>query len=132
MGETGANLTLDAFDGLTGNLLYSVSLGSSCAGAGGGGMVVDTTSDRLYVVSDSENFLLVVDGGNGTLVGTFNTPQSGGEYNIGLNPATGEVYLTLESSSHSDTGYFVVLSTEGLNRTSQVAPGFLQRGVCVP
>jgi DNA-binding beta-propeller fold protein YncE len=132
MGETGANLTLDAFDGLTGNLLYSASLGSSCAGAGGGGMVVDTTLDRLYVVSDSENFLLVVDGGNGTLVGTFNTPQSGGEYNIGLNPATGEVYLTLESSSHPDTGYFVVLSVEGLDRTSQVAPGFLQRGVCVP
>jgi len=33
MGETGGNLTLDAIDGLTGNLLYSASLGSSCAGA---------------------------------------------------------------------------------------------------
>jgi hypothetical protein len=132
MGETGANLTLDAIDGLTGNLLYSAPLGSSCAGAGGGGVVVDTTSDRLYVVSDSENFLLVVDGGTGALVGTFNTPQSGGEYNIGLNPATQEVYVTLESSSHPDTGYFVVLSGEGLNRTSQVEPGFLQRGICLP
>jgi hypothetical protein len=132
MGETGANLTLDAIDGLTGNLLYSASLGSSCAGAGGGGMVVDTTSDRLYVVSDSENFLLLVDGGTGTLVGTFNTPQSGGEYNIGLNPATDEVYLTLESSPHPNTGYFVVLPGEGLNRISQVEPGFLQRGICLP
>jgi DNA-binding beta-propeller fold protein YncE len=93
-------------------------------------MVVDATSNRLYVVSDSENFLLVIDGGK--LVGTFNTPQSGGEYNIGLNPATQEVYLTLESSSHPNTGYFVVLSGEGLNRISQVEPGFLQRGTCLP
>jgi len=132
MGETGGNLTLDAIDGLTGNILYSASLGSSCAGAGGGGMVVDTTSNRLYVVSDSENFLLVIDGGTGKLVGTLSTPQSGGEYNIGLNPATHEVYLTLESSSHPNTGYFVVLSGEGLNRISQVEPGFLQRGICLP
>jgi len=131
MGEAGGNLTLDAIDGLTGNLLYSASLGSSCAGAGGGGMVVDATSDRLYV-SDSQNFLLVIDGGTGMLVGTFNTPQSGGEYNIALNPATQEVYITLESSSHPNTGYFVVLSGEGLNRISQVEPGFLQRGTCLP
>jgi YVTN family beta-propeller protein len=132
MGEKGANLTLDAIDGLTGNLLYSASLGSSCAGAGGGRMVVDTTSNRLYVVSDRENFLLVIDGGTGKLVGTLNTPQSGGEYNIGLNPATHEVYLTSESSSHPNTGYFVVLSGEGLDRISQVEQGFLQRGACVP
>ena len=132
MGETGGNLTLDAIDGLTGNLLYSASLGSSCAGAGGGVMVVDPTSDRLYVVSDSQNFLLVIDGGTGKLVGTFNAPQSGGEYNMGLNPATDEVYLTLESSSHPNVGYFVALSAEGLNRISQVEPGFLQRGICVP
>jgi YVTN family beta-propeller protein len=132
MGETGGNLTLDAIDGLTGKLLYSASLGSSCAGAGGGGMVVDTTSNRLYVVSDSQNFLLVIDGGAGKLVGTLNIPQSGGEHNVGLNPATHEVYLTLESSSHPNTGYFVVLSGEGLNRISQVEPGFLQRGTCLP
>ncbi len=132
MGETGANLTLDAIDGLTGKLLYSASLGSSCAGAGGGGMVVNPTSDRLYVVSNSQNFLLIIDGGTGTLVGTFNTPQSGGEYNIGLNPATQEVYVTLESASHPNTGYFVALSGEGLNRISQVEPGFLQRGICLP
>ena len=73
--------------------------------------------------------LTSLDGGK--LVGTFNTPQSGGEYNIGLNPATQEVYLTLESSSHPNTGYFVVLSGEGLNRISQVEPGFLQRGTCL-
>ncbi|HVB95976.1 MAG TPA: YncE family protein, partial [Nitrososphaerales archaeon] len=132
MGEMGANLTLDAIDGLTGKLLYSHSLGSSCSGAGGGGMVVDPTSDTLYLVSDSQNFLLVIDGGTGKLLGTFNTPQSGGEYNIGLNPATDEVYLTLESSSRPNTGYFVALSGGGLNRISQVEPGFLQRGICLP
>lgn len=132
MGETGGNLTLNAVDGLSGKLLYSASFGSSCAGAGGGGIVVDPTSDRLYVVSDSENFLLVIDGGTGRLLGAFNTPQSGGEYNIGLNQATHEIYLTLESSSHPNTGYFVSLSGEGLDRISQVEPGFLQRGICVP
>ncbi len=131
MGETGGNLTLDAIDGLTGSLLYSASLGSSCAGAAGGGLAADTASNRLYAVSDGGNFFLVIDGGTGQLVGTFNTPQSGGGYNIGLNPATHEVYLTFESSSHS-SGYFVVLSADGLNRNSQVEPGFLQRGACPP
>ena len=115
MGEDGPNLTLVAMDGSSGKVDYSQAVGSSCAGAGGGMLTINTASGLIYATFDSQLFFLVISASTGQTVNMLSTPawfQA-----ATFNSATSQTYITSEAQNQK-VGYLLIV------------PGVLNERLC--
>ena len=127
MGEDGPNLTLVAMDGSSGKVDYSQAVGSSCAGAGGGTLTINTASGLIYAAFDSQLFFLVISASTGQTVNMLSTPawfQA-----ATFNPATSQAYMTSEGQNQK-VGYLLIVP--GVLNESYVNISLLQLGICLP
>jgi DNA-binding beta-propeller fold protein YncE len=127
MGEDGPNLILVAMDGSSGKVDYSQAVGSSCAGAGGGTLTINTASGLIYAAFDSQLFFLIMNATTGQTVNMLSTPawfQA-----ATFNPATSQAYMTSEGQNQK-VGYLLIVP--GVLNESYVNISLLQLGICLP
>ncbi len=127
MGEDGQNLTLVAMNGSSGKVDYSEAIGSSCAGAGGGILAINTASGLIYVAFNSQLFFLFISASTGHIVNMLSTPawfQA-----AAFNSVTSQAYMTSEAQNQK-VGYLLIVP--GVLNESYVNVNLLQLGICVP
>jgi hypothetical protein len=127
MGLGGANLTLVSVDGTSGLIRYSAAIGSSCAGAGGGTLAIDTASDLIYASFDSQSFFLVINASTGRTVNMLSTP-GGFQYAV-FNSNASQVYVDSEAQNEN-AGYLLMIP--GVLNESYANSSLLQLGTCLP
>jgi DNA-binding beta-propeller fold protein YncE len=127
MGEDGPNLMLVALDGSSGKVDYLQAVGSSCAGAGGGTLAINTASGLIYAAFDSQLFFLVISASTGQTVNMLST--SAWFQAAAFNSVTSQVYMTSEAQNQK-VGYLLIVP--GVFNETFVNISLLQLGICVP
>jgi len=130
LGELPTNLTLYAINGTSGQIEYSSKIGSSCSGAGGGSMVLDAQSQKLYAAFARQSFFLMIDTATGQPVKMIT--GGNGDQDVAFNPLSNLIYLTPEPQGNNGSlialpGFSIMKNTTGV-----VNNQLLQTGMCLP
>lgn len=131
MGIGRSGLQFASIDGNTGRIQTSSTLGSSCAGAGGGVLALNPSNNEVYALFDSYAYFLVIDGSSGKVVNMLNI--TGFPYfprDVVYDSQMHQIYIT-EYNEDNGTGNLWVVPSNFGNHTF-VNLNLLPSGTCLP
>jgi hypothetical protein len=120
-----------SINGETGAIQQISTLGSSCAGAGGGMLAINTDNNEVYALFASQTYFLAIDGSSGRIANMLNL--TGFPYypqDVAYDSKMNQIYITAFNNDNH-TGYLWAVPSNFGDHT-YVNLNLLPSGGCVP